>query len=138
MSRTQPQNALPAEAAGRLLPQDLEAEKAVLSALLHDNAAIHAVLNEVKPEDFYHPAHQQLFTSMLALQDANEPVDLLTLANHLNERKLLDSVGGAVYLAELFDYEATAANVGGSDAGGGDATPADDVIDAEYEVKEDN
>ena len=89
----------------------IEAEKAVLSALLHDNIAIDAVLNEVKPEDFYHPSHQQLFTSMLALQDANEPVDLLTLANHLNEQKLLDSVGGHVYLAELFDYEATAANV---------------------------
>ncbi len=111
MPRTQLQNNLPTETAGRLLPQDIEAEKAVLSALLHDNVAIHAVLNEVKQEDFYHPAHQQLFTSMVALQDANEPVDLLTLANHLTERKLLDAVGGAVYLAELFDYEATAANV---------------------------
>jgi replicative DNA helicase len=110
-ARTRPHNHLPAEAVGRLLPQDIEAEKAVLSALLHDNVAIHAVLNEVKPDDFYHPSHQQLFTSMLALQDANEPVDLLTLANHLNESKLLDSVGGHVYLAELFDYEATAANV---------------------------
>jgi len=110
-ARTQPHNELPAEAAGRLLPQDIEAEKAVLSALLHDNVAIHSVLNEVKPEDFYHPTHQQLFTSMLALQDANEPVDLLTLANHLNEKKLLDAVGGHLYLAELFDYEATAANV---------------------------
>jgi len=48
---------------------------------------------------------------MLVLQDANQPVDLHTLANHLNEQKLLDAVGGAVYLAELFDYEATAANV---------------------------
>ena len=45
---------------------------------------------------------------MLALQDANEPVDLLTLANHLNEKKMLDGIGGHVYLAELFDYEATA------------------------------
>jgi replicative DNA helicase len=48
---------------------------------------------------------------MIMLQDANEPVDLHTLANHLNEKKLLDAVGGAVYLAELFDYEVTAANV---------------------------
>jgi replicative DNA helicase len=92
-------------------PRDLEVEKAVLSALLHDNRAIHAVVNEVKPEDFYHPSHQQLFQSMIALQDANQPVDLHTLANHLNDQKQLDAVGGAVYLAELFDYEVTAANV---------------------------
>ncbi len=99
------------ESAARTLPHDIDVERAVLSALLHDNTAIHAVLNEVKPEDFYHPAHQQLYRSMIALQDANEPVDLHTLANTLNEQKLLDSVGGAVYLAELFDYAATAANV---------------------------
>ena len=99
------------ESAARTLPHDIDVERAVLSALLHDNTAIHAVLNEVKPEDFYHPAHQQLYRSMIALQDANEPVDLHTLANTLNEQKLLDAVGGAVYLAELFDYAATAANV---------------------------
>jgi replicative DNA helicase len=99
------------EAAGRVPPHDLDVEKAVLSGLLHDNRAIHAVLTEVKPDDFYHPAHQQLYQSMIALQDANEPVDLHTLAHHLNERKLLDGVGGAVYLAELFDYEVTSANV---------------------------
>ena len=99
------------ESAARTLPNDIDVERAVLSALLHDNTAIHAVLNEVKPEDFYHPAHQQLYRSMIALQDANEPVDLHTLGNALNEQKLLDAVGGAVYLAELFDYAATAANV---------------------------
>jgi len=101
----------PAELAGRVPPHDLETERAVLSALLRDNRAIHSVLTEVRPEDFYHPAHHQLYQSMLALQDANEPVDLHTLANHLNERKLLDAVGGPVYLAELWDYEVTAANV---------------------------
>ncbi len=101
----------PAELAGRVPPHDLEIERAVLSALLRDNRAVHGVLLEVVPDDFYHPAHQQLYQSMLALQDANEPVDLHTLANHLNERKLLDAVGGPVYLAELWDYEVTAANV---------------------------
>jgi replicative DNA helicase len=99
------------ELAGRLPPHDVEVERAVLSALLRDNRAVHSVLTEVSPEDFYHPAHQQLYQSMLALQDANQPVDLHTLANHLNERKILDAVGGPVYLAELWDYEVTAANV---------------------------
>jgi replicative DNA helicase len=101
----------PTSASGRVLPHDLEVEKAVLSALLLDNQAIHTVLTEVKPEDFYHPAHQQLYRAMLVLQDENEPVDLHTLSDYLNTRKLLDALGGPVFLAEIADYEATAANV---------------------------
>ena len=96
---------------GRVPPHDLEAEKAVLSALLLDNDAIHRVLNDVTPEDFYHPSHAQIYQGMLALQDENEPVDLHTLSDHLNQQKRLDAVGGVVFLSELADYEATAANV---------------------------
>jgi len=98
-------------ATGRVPPHDLEAEKAVLSALLIDNVAIHTVLNEIGPDDFYHPSHQQIYKAMLALQDENEPVDLHTLADYLTSRKLLDRAGGLVFLAEIADYEATAANV---------------------------
>jgi len=98
-------------AAGRVPPHDLEVEKAVLSALLLDNQAIHSVLTEVKPDDFYHPSHQQLYQAMLALQDENEPVDLHTLSDYLNRQKRLDAIGGTVFLAEIADYEATAANV---------------------------
>ena len=111
MARGQSNGSFDSAGAARALPHDLEVEKAVLSALLRDNRAIHAVLNEVKPADFYHPAHQQIFDSMIRLQDANEPVDLYTLANHLSKLDLLEAVGGPVYLAELFDYEVTAANV---------------------------
>ncbi|MGE4652883.1 MAG: DnaB-like helicase N-terminal domain-containing protein, partial [Myxococcota bacterium] len=96
---------------GRVPPHDLEAEKAVLSALLLDNDAIHRVLNDVTPEDFYHPSHAQIYQGMLSLQDENEPVDLHTLSDHLNQQKRLDAVGGVVFLSELADYEATAANV---------------------------
>jgi replicative DNA helicase len=99
------------QVSGRVLPQDLEVEKAVLSALLLDNQAVHSVLTEISPDDFYHPAHQQLFRAMLALQDDNQPVDLHTLSDYLNTRKLLDALGGPVFLAEIADYEATAANV---------------------------
>ena len=82
------------EAAGRVPPHDLEAERAVLSALLLDNLAFHQVADEVKAEDFYHPAHAQIYQGMLALQDENEPVDLHTLSDHLNQKKRLDAVGG--------------------------------------------
>ena len=98
-------------ATGRVPPHDLEVEKAVLSALLLDNQAIHSVLTEVKPDDFYHPSHQQLYQAMLALQDENEPVDLHTLSDYLNRQKKLDAIGGPVFLADIADFEATAANV---------------------------
>ena len=101
----------PAQVAGRVLPHDLNVEKAVLSGLMLDNRAIHTVLTELKSADFYHPSHQKLFNAMIALQNENEPVDLHTLAEYLNTRKELDAIGGPVFLAEIADYEATAANV---------------------------
>jgi replicative DNA helicase len=100
-----------ARSVGRAPPSDIEAEKAVLSALLLDNDAIHTALSEVRPADFYHPAHQKIYESMLLMRDANEPVDLHTLSDFMNSRKTLDTIGGPVYLAEIADYEATAANV---------------------------
>ena len=111
MGRTTSARNTPDAGPGRVLPHDLETERSVLSALLIDNHAIHSVYTEVKPEDFYHPAHQQLFTAMLALQDDNEPVDLRTLSDYLNAHKTLDAVGGPVFLAEIADFQATAANV---------------------------
>jgi replicative DNA helicase len=95
----------------RVPPHDLDAEKSVLSALLLDARAFHEVATEVVPDDFYHPAHQTIFRAMLALHDEREPVDLITLSEYLTLRKTLDAVGGHVYLAELSDFEATAANV---------------------------
>jgi replicative DNA helicase len=100
-----------ARPAGRVPPHDLDAERAVLSAILLDNNAIHTVYTEIKADDFYHPAHQTLYRAMVGLKEANQPVDLTTLADHLSDHKLLDAVGGAVALAELADYEATPANV---------------------------
>jgi replicative DNA helicase len=94
----------------RIPPSDVNAEKAVLSAILLDNNAIHSVVTEIRVEDFYHPAHQSLYRSMVQLKDDNQPVDLTTLADYLKSNDLLDSVGGVVTLAEIADYEATAAN----------------------------
>jgi len=100
-----------ARSMGRVPPHDLEAEKAVLSAILLDDSSLHTVYTEVKPEDFYHPSHQILYRAMIALKDANSPVDLHTLSDHLLSHKQLDAVGGHTALAELVDYESTAAHV---------------------------
>ena len=92
-------------------PHDLDAEKSVLSALLLDPRAFHEVTAEVTSDDFYHPAHQAILRAMLALHDEHKPVDLITLSEYLTLRKTLDGIGGHVYLAELADFEATAAHV---------------------------
>ncbi len=97
--------------AGRVPPSDLAAEKAVLSSLLLDPRAFHEVLAEIHVDDFYHPAHQILFSAMSAVHDSGRPVDLITLSEHLTLQKQLDAVGGPVALAEIADYAATAANV---------------------------
>ena len=97
--------------AGRVPPHDIESEKAVLSAILLDNEAIHSVVTEIREEDFYHPAHQLLFRSMVRLKDDHQPVDLTTLAAYLKGESLLDSIGGPVALAEIADYVATPANI---------------------------
>ena len=96
---------------GRVPPHDLDAEKAVLSALLLDARAFHEVMAELGADDFYHPAHQTLFRSMVALHDERKPVDLITLPEYLTLQKTLDAVGGPVALAKIADFAATAANV---------------------------
>ena len=95
----------------RVPPHDSSAEKAVLSAILLDNAAIREIAGQITADDFYVPAHRRLFGAMEELNDANQPVDLTTLSDYLKSRDLLDSIGGPMGLAEIADYEATAANV---------------------------
>jgi replicative DNA helicase len=76
-----------------------------------DARAFIDVAEEVRADDFYHPAHQTLFKAMVSLHDEQSPVDLVTVSDYLSTRKLLDSVGGPVFLAEIADFEATAAHV---------------------------
>jgi replicative DNA helicase len=95
---------------GRVPPSDLSAEKAVLSAILLDNAVIHTLATEICEEDFYHPAHQSLYAAMIRLKDDTQPVDLTTLAAYLQAHDLFEMVGGALALAEIADYEATPSN----------------------------
>jgi replicative DNA helicase len=96
---------------GRVPPQDLDAEKAVLSSILLENEVLSSVSLEIKPDDFYHPGHRSLFKAMLALHDEQQPVDLLTLSDYLTAHKLLDTIGGPSALADVADFEVTAANV---------------------------
>lgn len=92
-------------------PCDLDAEVAVLGALLLDQEAIARVRDELSPEDFFREHHGQIFRAALHLNDQGEPVDNITLAAELEEMGVLDNLGGRARLAMLQEQTPTAANV---------------------------
>lgn len=95
----------------KLPPYNLEAEQAVLGAILLDNTAIHKALEVFDPDDFYRKSHQKIFDAMLELIDRGDAVDLLVLRDELERRRALDEIGGPAYLAALVDQVPTAANI---------------------------
>lgn len=95
----------------RVLPQALDAESSLLGALLIDGEAIHKILDLIKAEDFYKPAHQRIYQAMIALLEKGEPFDVVTLSNQLQSKEQLAQVGGAPYLAGLAASVATSASV---------------------------
>lgn len=95
----------------RLPPQNLEAEQSVLGGMLIDNETVNRVIEILRPDDFYRPAHQLIYQAIVALYQANEPSDLITITNWLKKEQHLDNVGGAPYLAMLVDQVPTTANI---------------------------
>jgi replicative DNA helicase len=87
----------------KLPPQSIEAEEAVLSAILIDNSTLLDVIDIVSPDDFYRSAHKKIFRCIKDLFSKNEPVDLITLVNALREQNHLEDIGGASYLSFLID-----------------------------------
>ena len=94
----------------RLPPQNLEAERCVLGSMLRDNAVINDVLQCLRGDAFYLDAHQRIFQAVTEIYNDGHPVDLVILANKLQQLKQLEDVGRAAYLAELWDAAPTAAN----------------------------
>lgn len=91
-------------------PQNLEAEEALLSAILIDNSSLLDIVEILRAEDFYRSAHQKIFTTITDLFSRNEPVDLVTLANSLKEKGWLEEIGGPAFLAALVDAIPLAVN----------------------------
>jgi replicative DNA helicase len=96
----------------KLPPQNVAAEASVLSAILIDNRILDDVADVLKSEDFYRSAHQIIYQAMIELAEKNEPIDLVTLSNSLNDKGQLESIGGAVFLAQLIDEVPMAVNAG--------------------------
>ncbi len=95
----------------RLPPNDVEAEQAVLGSLLLDPDAINLVRDELEPEDFYAEKHAHIYRAAVALADAGEPIDVLTLRNRLEGGPGVGRAGGVAYIGELSLYSPTAASV---------------------------
>ncbi len=103
-------NAVP-QGLGKLPPQALELEEAVLGALMLEKDALTAVIDLLKPQSFYKDAHQRIFKAILALFDKSEPIDILTVTQELREQGELEFVGGAYYVTQLTTRVNSAANI---------------------------
>ncbi len=95
----------------KTLPNNLEAERSILGAILLDDSAFLSVFESLKPADFYLDSHRKVFEKMLYLTSNSRPIDLVTLKEELQRADELESVGGAAYLAGLTDGLPRALNI---------------------------
>ncbi len=97
--------------AASVLPNNLEAEKKVLGAMIRGREAILRAQDILTPADFYQPSHQILYETMLEIDRSGRPVDLIILHDALERKNRLTEAGGPLYMAELAQGVATAVNV---------------------------
>src|SRR6266851_2579420 len=95
----------------RPLPNNLDAERSVLGAVILDNNALNAAIENLKPDDFFLDQHRRVFTQMIALGESQQAIDLITLTEELHRRGDLEAAGGAPYLASLADGMPRVSNV---------------------------
>jgi replicative DNA helicase len=103
--------AVPPLVAGRAPPADLDAEAAVLSAILLDRDALETVQDLLVAEQFYATANATVYATALELAGTGQPVDIVTVGAVLRERQRLDAIGGMAYLAQLSDATPAVAHV---------------------------
>ncbi len=98
-------------APGRIPPHDLDAEGAVLSAVLLFSEAFDAVQEVLRPEHFYADANRRVYEAVVELQAQSKPIDIVSVATWLRDRGRLEQIGGTPYLAQLTDATPAVANV---------------------------
>lgn len=99
------------ESLGKLPPQALDLEEAILGALMLEKNALTAVVEFLRPEHFYSEQHKEIYTAIVDLFKASEPVDMRTVVAQLRKSAKLELVGGAYYIAELTSKVSSAANI---------------------------
>jgi replicative DNA helicase len=98
------------EAAARVPPHDLEAERAVIGAMLVSETAVSAVAERLAAEDFYSEVHRIIYGAMTRLYSRGDPIDQLTLTNELRSVGEFEKVGGRAYVFQIVESVPTAAN----------------------------
>ena len=96
---------------GKVPPQAIDMEEAVLGAIMLEKEAVITILDILKPESFYKDAHRKIFKAISDLSSREFPVDLYTVTEELKAHQELESVGGPVYLTQLTSKVVSAANV---------------------------
>lgn len=96
---------------GKLPPQAVDLEEAVLGALMLEKDALSAVIDILKPEVFYKDSHQKIFAAIHNLFQKSSPIDILTVTSELRQQGALELVGGAFYITELTNRVVSAANI---------------------------
>ena len=95
----------------KLPPQNIEAEKSVLGSILIDKESIEKVIDILKYDDFYIRQNQLIYKAMAELLEKNEPIDILTLTNKLEESGEIENAGGPAYLTSLLSEVPTSAHI---------------------------
>ena len=96
---------------GKIPPNDVEAEQAVLGSMLTDKEAVISAIEVLKVEDFYREDNKAIYTAILNLYQNGEPIDIITLKSELLAEGTFEKIGGLEYLASLPDKVPTTANV---------------------------
>jgi len=96
---------------GKIPPNDIEAEQAVLGSMLLDRDAVSSALEVLKPDDFYREENKLIFDAILNLYNRSEPIDLITVKDELISLGKFEVCGGLEYIADLPDKVPTTANV---------------------------
>ncbi|HYW94144.1 MAG TPA: replicative DNA helicase [Bacteroidales bacterium] len=96
---------------GKMPPQALELEEAVIGAIMIERDAILSVLDILKPESFYKESHQTIYRAIVNLSMNEQPIDILTVTEELKRTEELEEVGGALHITQLTDRVASAAHL---------------------------
>lgn len=97
--------------ADRIPPQNLEAEKSVLGAIMLDKDALTKIADQLIAQDFYSEKHGLIYEAASELYEAREPIDVLSLSNILKSKEKLEEIGGSSYLTNLVNSVPSAANI---------------------------
>lgn len=95
----------------RPAPNNLNAERSILGAVLLDNTSLKVAREKMDFGDFFHAAHRQIFLSMISLSEKNSGIDLVTLTEELSQQQKLEASGGAAYLSQLMDGMPRVSNI---------------------------